>query len=167
MTLFIDDYSYLAYTISQRGGIVLKKNRVTLEPKERKVLKGLISKGKENARTITRCRILLLADKGQSNSSVIEALGIARNTIRQVRARYVKEGLDAAIKERPRPGAPTKFTGAHKAKITAIACSKPPQGHSRWSLRLLADKIVELEIVDDISYKTVERTLKKTNLSLT
>jgi putative transposase len=146
---------------------VLKRNRVSLKPKERRVLKGLISKGKEKVRTITRCRILLLANKGHSDSSIIEALGIARNTIRQVRARYVKEGLEAAIKERPRAGAPAKFTGRHKAKITAIACSKPPQGHSRWSLRLLADKVVELDIVEDISYKTIERTLKKTNVSLT
>jgi transposase len=146
---------------------VLKQNKVALGTKERNFLKDLISKGKEKARTITRCRILLLADKGQSDSKIIAALSIARNTVRQVRARYVKEGLEAAINERPRPGAPEKFSGTAKAKITAIACSKPPQGHSRWSLRLLADKVVELKIVDDISYKTIERTLKKTNLSLT
>ena len=76
--------------------------------------------------------------------------------------RYVQEGLKAAVEERARPGAPKKFSGKHKAQITALACSKAPEGRSRWSLRLLADKVVELGLVDDISYKTIERTLKKT-----
>jgi len=143
------------------------KNKVRLKPKDRALLKQLISKGKEKARKITRCRILLLADVGRTDTQIIEALGIARNTIRQVRQRYVVEGLEAAINEQSRPGAPEKFTGAQRAKITAIACSTPPEGHSRWTLRLLADKIVELDIAAAISYKTVERTLKKTNLSLT
>lgn len=143
------------------------KNQVKLKLKERKKLKQLISKGTEKARKITRCRILLLSHEGKTDTHIIEALKVARNTIRQVRSRYVQEGLEAAINEQPRPGAPKKFTGRQKAKITAIACSKPPEGRSRWTLRLLADKVVELEIVDNISHKTVQRTLKKTNLSLT
>jgi len=146
---------------------VRKQNSVRLKEKEREVLQELISKGKEKARTLTRCRILLLADKGESDSGIIKALGTARNTVRQVRQRYVKEGINAAIHERPRPGAPSKFSGKQMAQITALACSKAPEGRSRWSLRLLADKVVELNFVDDISYKTIERTLKKTNLSLT
>lgn len=140
---------------------------VKLRAKERELLKQLINKGEEKARKITRCRILLLADAGKTDTKIIEALSVARNTIRQVRQRYTEEGLEATLNERSRPGAPQKFSGAQRAKITAIACSEPPEGRSRWTLRLLADKIVELEIVDDISYKTVERTLKKTNLSLT
>ncbi len=143
------------------------KNRVKLKAKERKELKELISKGTEKARKITRCRILLMAHEGKTDTHIIEALKVARNTVRTVRSRYVKEGLEAAINELPRPGAPKKFTGRQRAKITAMACSKPPEGRSRWTLRLLADKIVELEIVDNISHKTVQRTLKKTNLSLT
>ena len=143
------------------------KNKVRLKPKDRALLKQLISKGTEKARKITRCRILLLADAGRTDTQIIEALGIARNTVRQIRQRYTTEGVDAAIKEQSRSGAPEKFTGAQRARITAIACSTPPEGHSRWTLRLLADKIVELAIVEDISYKTVERILKKTNLSLT
>jgi len=131
------------------------------------MLQELIGKGKEKARALTRCRILLLADKGETDSRIIEALGTVRNTVRQARRRYVKEGINAAIYERPRSGAPKKFSGRQMARITALACSKAPQGHSRWSLRLLADKVVELKLVDDISYKTIERTLKKTNLSLT
>ena len=143
------------------------KNQVKLKPKERKLLKQLISKGSEKARKITRSRILLLAHEGKTDTQIIEALKVARNTIRTVRSRYVQEGLESAINEQPRPGAPKKFTGRQKAKITAIACSEPPEGRSRWTLRLIADKVVELEMVDNISHQTVKRILKKTNLSLT
>jgi transposase len=142
------------------------KNPVKLKPKERRDLKQLISKGSEKARKITRARILLLAHEGKTDTHIIEALKIARNTVRTVRSRYIQDGLEAAINEQPRSGAPEKFTGRQKAKITAIACSEPPEGRSRWTLRLIADKVVELGISDEISYKTVERTLKKTNLSL-
>ena len=140
---------------------------VQLKSAERTSLTALLSKGTERARKLTRCRILLLSDEGKTDTAVMEALQVARNTVRQVRHRYIRAGVDAAINERPRPGARIKFTGAQKAKITALACSKPPAGRSRWSLRLLADTLVELDIVDDISYKTVERTLKKTNSSRT
>ncbi len=143
------------------------KYRVKLKPRERRELKQFISKGTEKARKITRCRILLLADEGKNDTRIIEALKIARNTIRTVRFRYVQEGLEAAINEQPRSGTPKKFTGRQKAKITAIACSEPPEGRNRWTLRLIADKVVELEIVDNISHQTVKRVLKKTNLSLT
>ena len=143
------------------------KDKVKLKPKERKLLKQLISKGSEKARKITRCRILLLADEGKTDTQIIEALKVARNTIRTVRFRYVWEGLEKALNEQPRPGAPKKFTGRQKAKITAIACSEPPEGRNRWTLRLLADKVVELKMVDSISHQTVKRILKKTNLSLT
>lgn len=144
-----------------------KKNIVKLKKEERKELKQTVNQGEEKARTITRSRVLLLADKGKKDSEIIEALGIARNTVREVRARYVKGGIEMAIHEKARPGAPKKFSGKQKAKITALACSKPPKGRSRWSLRLLADKAVELELVDDISFKMVDLLLKKTNLSLT
>lgn len=143
------------------------KNRVKLRPKEQELLKQLISKGTEKARKITRCRILLLADEGKTDTHIMEVLKTARNTIRTVRSRYVKEGLRAAVNEQSRSGAPKKFTGRQKAKITAIACSKPPEGRSRWTLRLIADRVVELELVDNISHQTVKRILKKTSLSLT
>lgn len=142
------------------------KNQVKLKMKERKLLKQIIGKGSEKARKITRCRILLLADEGKSDTRIIESLMVARNTVRTVRLRYVREGLDAAISEQPRPGAPNKFTGRQRAKITAIACSQPPEGRNRWTLRLIADRVVELEMVDSISHQTVKRVLKKTNLSL-
>ena len=144
-----------------------RKNLVRLKQKEKELLKQLVSKGKERARKLTRCRILLLADEGMKDTRIIEALKVARNTVRQVRSRYIQKGLEASLNEQPRSGAPKKFSGRQKAKITAIACSEPPEGRSRWTLRLIADKIVELEITDSISYKTVERILKKANLSRT
>ena len=143
------------------------KNPVKLKPKEQKELRQLISKGSEKARKITRARILLLAHEGKTDTHIIENLKVARNTVRTVRSRYIQDGLEAAINEQPRSGAPKKFTGRQKAKITAIACSEPPEVRSRWTLRLIADKFVELKMADDISHQTVKRILKKTNLSLT
>ena len=143
------------------------KNQVKLKPKERELLKQLISKGSEKARKITRCRILLLAHEGKTDTQIIAALKVARNTMRAVRSRYAQEGLEAAINEQPRSGAPKKFSGRQKANITAIACSGPPEGRSRWTLRLIADRVIELKMVDNISHQTVKRILKKTNLSLT
>lgn len=143
------------------------KNQVKVRPKEQELLKQLVSKGNEKARKITRCRILLLSHEGKTDTQIIDALKVARNTVRTVRTRFVQESLEAAINEHPRSGAPEKFSGRQRAKITAIACSEPPEGRCRWTLRLIADKVVELGISDDISYKTVERVLKKTNLSLT
>lgn len=143
------------------------KSPVKLKLKEQKELNQLVRKGTEKARKITRCRILLMAHEGKTDTHIIESLKVARNTVRTARSRYVQEGLEAAINEQPRSGAPKKFTGRQKAKITVIACSEPPEGRSRWTLRLIADKVVELGISDEISYKTVERILKKTNLSLT
>jgi transposase len=143
------------------------KKKIRLKTKEQKLLKEIISKGSEKARKITRCRVLLLAGEGKNDTQIIEALGIARNTVKQIRSRYVHEGLEAAINERPRPGAPKKFSGRQRAKITAMACSEPPEGRSGWTLRLIADRVVELDMVDSISYQTVKRILKKTNSSHT
>jgi transposase len=143
------------------------KNQVKLKPKEQEFLKRLVSKGSEKARKITRCRILLLADEGKTDPQIMGSLHVARNTVKTVRSRYLAAGLETAVNEQPRPGAPLKFSGRDKAKITAIACSKPPEGRNRWTLRLIADTMVELDMVDDISHHTVQRVLKKTNLSLT
>ena len=143
------------------------KNPVKLKPKEQKELTQLISKGTEKARKIARARILLMAHEGKTDTYIIEVLKVVRNTIRTVRSRYVQDGLETAINEQARSGAPKKFTGRQEAKITAIACSEAPEGRSRWTLRLIADKVVELKMADDISHQTVKRILKKTNLSLT
>lgn len=140
-----------------------KRIRIRLKDKERKQLEAIISKGQEKARKITRCRVLLLSDKKERNIRIAKVLDIALLTIRRIQQRYVEGGLKAAIEERSRSGKPPKFSGKQRAKITAIACTTPPDGRSRWTLRLLADKVVELDIVDDISYKTVGEILKKTN----
>lgn len=140
-----------------------KKYIVKLKAKERKELQQLLSKGKTSARKLNRARILLMAHEGQTDQQICESLKIAPATSANIRRRFHQEGFEAALKEKPRSGAPQKFAGKTKAKITALACSKPPEGQSRWTLRLLADRLVELDIVDEISFKSVGNILKKTN----
>lgn len=141
-----------------------KLYNVKLNNKQRRQLKTLLSKGKHSARELIRARILLLADIGYGDEEIANTIDISISTVQRVRQRFFEEGLEKALKEKPRSGQPPKFTGKQKAKITAIACSTPPEGHSRWSLRLLADRIVELDIVDSISYRTVGNILKKNEL---
>jgi len=138
------------------------KYQIKLKAKEKSRLNATISKGICSARKITRCRVLLLVDSGQSKSAVSRALQIDYNTVRNICRRYSEEGLDAAIDEKPRSGAPTLFDGKARAKITALACTNAPEGYSQWSLRLLADKAVELGIVETISHNHVREILKKT-----
>lgn len=142
-----------------------KTNVIVLKAKERMLLNNLVSKGEEKARTIARGRVLLMSNEGKNDTAIIDALDLARNTVRQVRQRYVNEGLDAAIHEKSRPGAPLKINGRQRAKITALACSDPPEGRARWTLRLLADRVVELDITEEISHMHVGRILKKTKLN--
>lgn len=146
-----------------------KSHCVKLSEHERQYLQKIIESGKDNARKITRCRILLLADKakGKTDKEISDALGVCLATIFNIRRRYCKEGLERAIGEAERSGQPPKFKGKTMAKITAIACSKPPKGRARWSLRLLADHVIELDIVEAISHQSVSNILKKTNSSLT
>ena len=144
-----------------------KSHCIKLKERERQRLREIVETGKDSARKITRCRILLLADKGKTDEEIADFLDVCLATIYYIRRRYCREGLDRAINEAPRSGKPAKIKGKTMAKITAIACSKPPKGHARWSLRLLADRIVELDIIDTISYQSVRTILKKTNLSLT
>lgn len=149
-----------------------KKYRVKLSQAQREILKELTSSGTIKVRVYKRARVLLLADEGHSEGSksdkqIATQVGISIPTIHRVRRRFVEEGLEVALNEKSRPGARPKFRGRQRAAVTALACSEPPEGHARWSLRLLADKLVELEQVDSISYKTVGEILKKTNLSLT
>jgi transposase len=142
-----------------------KQFRVQLNEQERLRLQKIVRSGKDKARTITRCRILLLADEanGKKDEEISDALNVCLATIFTIRRRYSQEGLERAIGEGARSGQPPKFKGRAAAKITAIACSKPPEGQARWSLRLLADRAVELKIVDSISHQSVRNILKKTN----
>lgn len=144
-----------------------KSHCVKLSEQERQHLQKIVESGKDNARKITRCRILLLADKGKTDQEISDALGVCLATIFNIRRRYCKQKLICAISEAARSGQPPKFKGKTMAKITAIACSKPPEGRAKWSLRLLADRVVELDIVESISYVSVHNILKKTNSSLT
>lgn len=139
-----------------------KKIEVGLKKEERDFLRDLIRKGKESTRKLTRARILLLREEGKNGVEIGAALGITSKTVESICRRYKAEGLESALNERPRSGAPTKFNGKARAKITALACTNPPEGRSQWSLRLLADKAVELELVDSISHTDVLRILKKT-----
>jgi hypothetical protein len=150
-----------------------KKYPVILTETERDNLKGLIAAGTAPARKLTHARILLKADQGPEgpgwvDDAVAEAVEVSQPTISRVRKQYVEEGLEAALNRRP-PNREyhRKLDGKQEARLVALACSEPPEGQARWSLRLLADKMVELEVVDDLSYQTVRRTLKKTNSSLT
>ena len=144
-----------------------KIKELKLTNKELKTLKALTKSGIIKARKVNRCRILLLANERKSQYEIADILKMSRTTINETCKRYVQGGLDNALNERPRSGAPNIFSGKQQAKITALACSTPPEGAGRWSLRLLADKAVELKIVEDISYETVGVMLKKTNLSRT
>lgn len=139
------------------------KKPVHLTEEERIYLKQILSGGTEKARKLNRSRILLMADRRKKDKTIAEDLNVAKNTVRNIRQRYADEGLEMALNERPRRGGPKKFTGKQEAKITALACSDAPEGHSRWSLRLLADRAVELGIVEGISFNNVRNILKKTN----
>ena len=143
---------------------------VQLSEKERTHLKGLLRRGAAPARVQTRARVLLLSDRSRgerrTDEEVAGAVLTSVSTAKRTRWRFLQEGLEAALTEKPRPGRPPKITGEIEAKLTVLACSQPPEGHARWTLRLLADRLVELKAVDTISYETVRQELKKSGLSL-
>jgi transposase len=145
-----------------------KKYVVTLTDEERQDLQQVLSRGKAAARKLTHARILLKADgPGWKDNRIAEALEVGRATVERVRKQFVEEGLEAALEPRkPRRTYRLKLDGDGEAHLIALACQKPPEGRSRWTLQLLADRMVELEYVDEISYQTVRRTLKKTRSSL-
>lgn len=148
-----------------------KKYIVRLTTDERSMLQNLVSKGKAAAYKIKHANILLKVDAdgpGWSDEETAEAFGCHANTVRNVRQRLVEQGLDAAL-ERKKQQSPSReriFDGEKEAKLIAVSCSEPPTGSVRWTLQLLAERVVELEIVEAVSPTTVGRTLKKTNCSL-
>ena len=151
-----------------------KKYLVTLTADERDGLTGLVSAGKRSALTITRARILLKADQADGGPawddvSIAEALDCGLRTVERVRQRFVERGLDQALGRKPqdRPSRERKFDGAAEARLIALACSAAPQGRARWTLQLLADKLVELKVFEAVSDETVRRVLKKTSCSRT
>ncbi len=146
-----------------------KRYVVRLEAEERERLRRLVSVGKGAARKLTRARILMQADESGegprwTDERIAEGLGVSVRTIEQVRRELVEEGLEAALeRRRPRRVYERRLDGAKEAKLVAVCCSKPPDGRKRWTLRLLADRLVQLKVVDSISYETVRRTLQKTS----
>lgn len=148
-----------------------KKYKVSLTADERQELGALVSKGKAAARTITRARILLLADESEAGASwsddrIVEALGIGRRTVERIREKCVESGLEVALnhKRTPRP-ASKRLDGEAEARLVQLACSETPDGREHWTMQMLADKLIELAIVETISDETVRTTLKKTNLN--
>ena len=140
-----------------------KRSVVTLSAEERAQLLALTKKGRVAARQLTRAHILLHADAGATQDAIAAALHIGRATVVRICRRCVEEGLETALRDRPRPGAQRKLDGKQEAFLVALACSMPPEGRKGWTMQLLADKLVELRVVDGVSDETVRRTLKKTS----
>ena len=136
---------------------------VNLADEERQTLLEMTRKGRINARKLKRAMILLKADEGLTDQQVMAALNVSRPCVERVRKRFVSDGLERALNEDPRPGQKRKLDGRAEATLIATACSDAPEGHAHWSLRLLAGKLVQLQVVDAISHETVRRTLKKTS----
>lgn len=141
-------------------------------PQDEKIeLEQLIKSGVQHARVLSRARVLLRLDRSQGEkrtlAQVAEAVMLSAVAVSNIKRRYFEGGLDRALYDKPRPGRPdVKMTGDVEAQLIALACSDPPEGYDQWTLRLLADRLVQLEVIDSISHVTVGSTLKKTNLSL-
>jgi transposase len=150
----------------------MKKYKVTLTAEERQQLHQLIAAGKAAAQKLIHARILLKADAAKggpawTDERIAEAIEVSVATVERVRQRFVELGLEAALarKKQERPSRERKLDGRAEARLIAVACSAPPQGRKEWTMRLLADKLVELEVVDTVSDETVRRVLKKTRSS--
>ena len=150
----------------------MKRYKVTLTKEERQQLRALVTAGKAAAAKLTRARILLKADASPggpawTDQRIVEALDVGVATVERIRQRFVEEGMDAALSRKPqaRPSRPPKLDGRAEARLVALACSAPPEGRREWTLQLLADKLVELKVVESVSDETVRRVLKKTRSS--
>ena len=137
---------------------------VNLSADERTTLQQLVRSGRTPARRLVRARVLLKADEGLSDAAVAAAVNVGVATVHWIRQRCVEEGLDAALGERPRSGAPALLSATPKPTSSPVACSTPPEERHRWTLRLLADRVVELKLAEHCSYETVRRVLKKNSL---
>jgi len=150
----------------------MKRYKVTLEAEERQQLHDLIAAGRAAARKLSHARILLKADAADGAPAwpdyrIADALEVSTATVERVRQRFVEQGLDAALdrKHRERPAREIKLDGRAEAQLIALACSAPPEGRATWTMQLLADKLVELDVVGSISDETVRLALKKTRSS--
>ena len=141
----------------------VSKYKVELTQSERSALIETSGRGKPLARTVKRALALLKADEGLLDREVAEAVSLSAATVARVRRRFVEEGLEAAINDRPRSGRERKLSGRQEAHLVAITCSNAPEGHTNWTLQLLANRVVAMEFAGSISLETVRQILKKTN----
>ena len=135
---------------------------INLNEEEHHTLLEMTRKGKIKARQMKRAMVLLKANEGYTDPQIMAALNVSRPCVERLRKRFVLGGLEKALNEDPRPGQRRKLDGRGEAVLVATACSQVPEGHAHWTLRLLAGKMVELKVTDEISYETIRRTLKKT-----
>ena len=142
-----------------------KRYRVTLTDEEQDRLEGLTRKGTASVRMVRRAQTLLLAAEERRDEDIATALHIGIATVERTRRRCVEEGVEAALRERPRPGARPKLGPKAQAYVVALACTKPPEGRHRWTLQLLADRVVELALVPDITPEAIRLLLKRTSSS--
>lgn len=140
-----------------------KKYHVRLTREERGELEQMLKKGMLAVRKLKRAQILLAADGGEKDEQIAAVLGVHVNTVERIRRRYVEGGMVNALNEQPRPGGRRKLDGEGEAVLVALACSDPPEGQAQWTMQLLADKLVEMQVVDSISDETVRLRLKKTS----
>jgi transposase len=139
---------------------------VNLSDEERKYLYQITSKGKTTGRIVKRAQILLLAEEGHSDETIATMLKVGESTVHRTRQKCIELGMVLALKESPRQGRKRKLDGKTEAFLVATACSTPPKGRESWTMQLLADHLVELDLVESLSDETVRRTLKKTKLNL-
>ena len=142
-----------------------KKYVVDLTTEERDRVEALLTRGRVGARVSARARILLHAAEGATDAAIAAAVRVGGATVERTRRKFVEGGLEWALRERPRPGGQRRLDGKQEAFLVATACSAPPEGRERWTMQLLADRLVEVQLVDAISDETVRRTLQKTSSS--
>ena len=142
-----------------------KRYRVTLTDEERERLGDLTRKGTASVRMVRRAQTLLLAAEERTDDAIASALHIGVATVERTRRRFVEEALEASLREHPRPGARPKLGPKQRAFVVALACTKPPEGRERWTMQLLADRVVELQIVPDITDEAIRQLLKRTSSS--
>ena len=172
----IDIFALLLYAVKIlcNGAKVTIRYTITLTKEERTTLEGFTSRGKISISKYKHALVLLLCDRSNNNETktvneIASIVGVSSRTIEHVKKRFVEEGLESALERKPaiKPPREIRFDGAFEARMLALACSETPKGHCRWTVRLLADKVVELNFTDSISKSSVQSILKKMKFSLT
>ena len=140
-------------------------SRIKLTEKEAEYLSAFVKKGRKSARELTHAHVLLLVNKGRTEMDIKDTMGISRATVSNIKKRYRKEGLQSALKEKPRSGQPQKYTKRHEAEVIALACTKSPDGSKRWSLTLLTEELSKKEGFETINRESIRLILKKAKQS--